>query len=116
MDIKKLIEEVEKELQNEDWKTARPGYSSKEAKTIMSQSMKEYAKILRKAQYDIIKDWMRKAKSGVIDYFDISRGVNTGDVTRGYPYEIKFLASMLHKDKVIDRFRTYFGGHKGKKR
>ena len=92
------------------------GYSSKEAKTVVEQGIEDYAKILRKAQYQIIKDWMRKAKSGVIDYFDISRGVRGGDVTRAYQYEVDFLAEMLHKTKIIDRFRKYFGGRKGKKR
>ena len=114
MDIKKLIEEVEKELQNEDWKTARPGYSSKEAKTVMDSSIKDYAKILRNAQYDIIKDWMRKAKAGVIDYFDLVRGLTTGDISRAHPYEVEFLHKVLLRDKIVQRFRSYFGGKKGK--
>ena len=33
-------------------------------------------------------------------------------VTMGYPYEIDFLMSVLTKDKIIDRFRKYFGGKK----
>jgi len=94
-------------------KSFGPGYSSKEAKTIMNKSMIEYAKILRKAQYKIIKDWMSKAKAGAVDYFDIVKGVKTGDVKRAYPYEIYFLADILNKEKIIDRFRSYFGGKKG---
>jgi hypothetical protein len=46
----------------------------------------------------------------------IRRWVATGDVSRAHPYETKFLQSVLEKDKVIDRFRKYFGGKKGKKR
>ena len=92
------------------------GYSSKEAKTVVEQGIEEYAKILRKAQYQIIKDWMRKAKAGVIDYFDLVRGLSTGDVARAHPYEVNFFRKMLEKDKIIDRFRSYFGGKKGKSR
>ena len=111
-DLMRIVKEEYKSVLKEDWKSDRPGYSSKEAKTIMDKSMKDYAKILRKAQYQIIKDWMAKAKAGALDYFDISRGVNSGDVTRAYPYEVEFLADILHKDKIIDRFRKYFKGKK----
>tara|TARA_Y100000593_G_scaffold20120_1_gene40319 strand:- start:257 stop:727 length:471 start_codon:yes stop_codon:yes gene_type:complete len=107
---------IYKENVTEDWASANPKWSSKEAKIIMDQSVREYAKVLRKAQYKIVKDWMRKAKSGVLDYFDISKGIRTGDVSRAYQYETDFLADMLQKDKIIDRFRKYFGGRKGKKR
>ena len=92
------------------------GYSSKEAKTVVEQGIEEYAKILRKAQYKIIKDWMSKAKSGVIDFYDINRGVKTSSVGRAYPYEADFLRNVLLKDKIINRFKKYFGGRKGKKR
>ena len=92
------------------------GYSSKEAKTIVEQSIEEYAKILRKAQHKIIKDWMSKAKSGVIDYFDLVRGIKVNSVQRTYPYEADFLRDVLRKTKIIDRFRKYFGGRNGKKR
>jgi hypothetical protein len=109
--LKEMIKEV-----LEEGMAPGLGYSSKEAKTIMDQSVREYAKILRKAQYNIIKDWMSKAKSGVIDYFDISRGITGGDVTRAYKYEVDFLAEMLQKENIINRFRKYFGGRKGKKR
>ena len=113
MDIKKLIEEVEKELQNED---SGPVYSSREAKTIIEDSIDEYAKVLRKAQYKVIKDWMSKAKAGVLDYFDIMRGIKTNSVQRTHPYEAEFLVNVLRKDKIIDRFRSYFGGKKAKDR
>ena len=63
---KKRLKEIIKEELNEDWKSS-PGYSSKEAKTIMDKSVREYAGILRKAEH-----------------------------------------------KIIDRFRSYFGGKKGK--
>jgi len=106
--IKEIIKE---ELVREDWKDA-PGYSSKEAGKIMDQSLREYAKILRKAEYKVIKDWMNKAKAGVLDFFDISRGLKTGDVKRAHPYEVDFLRDILRRNKIIDRFRSYTGGRK----
>ena len=97
-------------------KTFYQKFSSPEAKTIIDGSLKKYSKILRKAQYEIIKDWMKAAKAGVIDYFDLIRGFNTGDVRRAHPNEVEFLNSILAKDKIVNRFRSYFGGKKGKKR
>ena len=105
-----------KEVLEEDTMAPGAGYSSKEAKTVVEQGIEDYAKILRKAQYKIIKDWMSKAKAGVIDFYDINRGVKTNSVQRTYPYEADFLRSVLNKDKIMDRFRKYFGGRKGKKR
>ena len=75
-----------------------------------------YSKELRKLQYKVIKDWMTKAKAGVIDFFDLVRGFQKGDMSRAHPYEVRFLQSVLTRDKIIDRFRKYFGGKKGKKR
>ena len=111
---KRLKEIIREELQNEDWATQLQPYSSKEAKKVMDSSLRNYAKDLRKLQHRVIKDWMSKAKAGVIDYFDIVRGLQTGDASRAKPYEVKFLQSVLQKDKIIDRFRKYFGGKKGK--
>ena len=91
-----------------------PGYSSGEAKTVVDGALKQYSKDLKKLQYRVIKDWMTKAKAGVIDYFDLVRGFQTGDAKRANPYEVDFLMSVLSKDKIIDRFRKYFGGKKGK--
>ena len=42
------------------------GFSSKEAKSAIDKGVKDYSTLLRKAQYKIIKDWMSKAKSGVL--------------------------------------------------
>ena len=92
------------------------GFSSKEAKTVVEKGLEDYAKILRKAQFKVIKDWMTKAKAGVIDYFDLMRGITANQVQRTYPYEADFLRSVLIKDKIIDRFRSYFGGRKGMRR
>ena len=92
------------------------GFSSKEAKSVIDKGVKDYSTLLRKAQYKIIKDWMSKAKSGVVDYFDLVRGLQTGDAQRAHPYETDFLMKVLEKDKIIDRFRKYFGGKKGKTR
>ena len=92
------------------------GYSSPEAKKIVDGALIQYSKQLRKLQYQVIKDWMTKAKGGVIDFFDISRGLQIGDVSRAHPYETEFLHKVLTRDKIIDRFRKYFGGKKGKPR
>ena len=93
-----------------------PAFSSKEAKNVVDGALRDYSKDLKKLQYRVIKDWMSKAKSGVIDYFDLVRGFKMGDAKRANPYEVEFLMSVLTKDKIIDRFRKYFGGRKGKKR
>ena len=90
------------------------GYSSKEAKNVIDKELKLWAKDLRKVQYRVIKSWMSKAKSGVLDYFDLVRGLETGDIARAKPFETRFLKAMLDRDKIIDRFRKYFGGKKSK--
>tara|TARA_Y100000004_G_scaffold190416_1_gene247516 strand:+ start:62 stop:661 length:600 start_codon:yes stop_codon:yes gene_type:complete len=108
-----LIKKKEEKL-DETWDSPQP-YSSKEAKIVIDNALKNYAKELRKVQYKVIKDWMSKAKSGVIDYFDLQRGLTTGDVKRAHPYETEFLHKVLTKDKIINRFRKYFGGKKGKR-
>ena len=88
-------------------------FSSKEAKNVVDGALRNYAKDLRKVQGRVVKDWMSKAKTGVIDFFDIQRGLRYGDITRAHPYETEFLQKVLTKDKIIDRFRKYFGGKKG---
>ena len=74
------------------------------------------AQVLRKGQHRVIKTWMQGAKSGQIDFFDIIRGLKTGDIKRAHPYEVNFLVSLLTRDKIINRFRSYFKGKKGKPR
>ena len=91
------------------------GYSSKEAKDVIDDGLKSWAKDLRKVQGRVVKDWMSAAKSGVVDYFDLVRGLKTGDIRRAHPYETDFLFGLLNKDKIVDRFRRYFGGNKGKR-
>ncbi len=91
-------------------------FSSKEARSIIDGELRNWAKQLRKFEGKVVKDWMSAAKSGQIDFFDIIRGLKTGDVSRAHPYETDFLVSLLTKDKIIDRFRSYFNGKKGKKR
>ena len=113
---KSQLKEIIKEILEEDAMAPGAGYSSKEAKTIVERGIEDYAKVLRKAQYKIIKDWMSKAKSGVIDYFDLVRGIKANSVQRTHPYEADFLRGVLNRDKIMDRFRKYFGGRKGKKR
>jgi len=103
-----------KEGLDESWDSPQ-AYSSKEAKSVIDGAIRNYAKDLRKLQYRVVKDWMSKAKGGVIDFFDIQRGLTTGDISKAHPYETKFLQSVLTKDKIVDRFRKYFGGKKGKK-
>ena len=90
------------------------GFSSKEAKNVIDKELKMWAKDLRKVQYRVIKSWMSKAKAGVIDYFDLVRGMQTGDIARAKPFETKFLMAILNRDKIMDRFRKYYGGKKGK--
>ena len=43
-----------------------PTFSSKEAKTIIDSSIRQYATLLRKAEAKIIKDWLTKAKNMTI--------------------------------------------------
>ena len=95
-------------------KTFHQKFSSPEAKSIIDGQLKMMAKDLRKVQNRVIKTWMQGAKSGAIDFFDIIRGLKTGDVSRAHPYEVDFLVNVLTKDKIIDRFRSYFKGKKGK--
>ena len=90
------------------------GFSSREAKNVIDKELKLWAKDLRKVQYRVIKSWMSKAKAGVIDYFDLVRGLDTGDIARAHPYETKFFKALIDKDKIMNRFRSYFGGKKGK--
>ena len=92
-----------------------PPHSSKEAKKVVDDALRSYSKELRKLQGKVVKDWMSKAKSGVIDFFDLIRGFQHGDSRRAYPYETDFLMSVLTKDKIINRFRKYFGGSKAMK-
>ena len=113
--LKDLIKEEIKEELDEDWKSG-PGYSSKEAKIVVDGALRNYSKDLKKLQYRVIKDWMSKAKSGVIDYFDLVRGLETGDIARAHPYETRFFKAILDRDKIMNRFRKYFGGMKGKQR
>ena len=89
-----------------------PPFSSPEAKKVVDDALRSYSKDLRKLQGRVVKDWMSKAKSGVIDFFDLVRGFQTGDMSRAYPYETEFLQKVLTKDKIVDRFRKYFGGKK----
>ena len=91
-------------------------YSSSEAKKVVEGRLKEYVQQLRKLEGKLVKDWMQGAKSGAIDFFDLMRGFNTGDVRRGHKYEIDFLSGLLERDKIQDRFRSYFKGRKGKRR
>ena len=90
------------------------GYSSKEAKNVVDNGLKNWAKDLRKVQGRVVKDWLSGAKRGQIDFFDIVRGLRTGDIRRAHPYETDFLAKLLSRDKISNRFRSYFKGKKGK--
>ena len=89
-----------------------PPFSSKEAKMVVDDALRQYSKELRKLQGRVVKDWMTKAKAGVIYFFDLVRGFQLGDTTKAHPYEVEFLQKVLTKDKIVDRFRKYFGGKK----
>ena len=99
----------------ESYMDTPPPFSSKEAKKVVDDVLRNYSKDLKKLQGRVVKDWMTKAKAGVIDFFDLIRGFQHGDSRRAYPYETDFLMSVLTKDKIIDRFRKYFGGSKAMK-
>ena len=90
------------------------GFSNKEARNIIDGNLKNWVKSLRKVEHQVIKDWMKGAKSGSIDFFDIIRGLKTGDARRAHPYEVDFLTKLLSRNRIIDRFRSYFKGKKGK--
>ena len=89
-------------------------FSTGEARKIIDGQLKQMAQDLRKVQGRVVRAWMDGAKSGQIDFFDIIRGLKTGDIKRAHPYEVNFLVSLLTRDKIIDRFRSYFKGKKGK--
>ena len=91
-------------------------YSSPEAKKIVEGRLADYVQQLRKLEGKLVKDWMSAAKSGAIDFFDLIRGFNVGDVRRAHKYEIQFLDGLISRDKIQDRFRSYFKGRKGKRR
>jgi CRISPR/Cas system CSM-associated protein Csm2 small subunit len=114
-DTEKHYKRVQKLKEGFGGVTSPPPFSSPEAKKVVDDALKKYSKELRKLQGKVVKDWMDKAKSGVIDFFDLVRGFQSGNVRRSYPYETEFLMSVLTKDKIIDRFRKYFGGTKAMK-
>jgi len=109
--IKKVVKE-DKIMEGFGGVSSPPPFSSKEAKIVVDDALRQYSKELRKLQGKVVKDWMTKAKAGVIDFFDLVRGFQKGDLQRAYPYEVEFLQSVLTKDKIVDRFRKYFGGKK----
>ena len=117
--LKEIIKEELEEASSSQFggmKTFYNSYSSLEAKKVVEGRLAEYVKQLRKLEGKLIKDWMSAAKSGTIDFFDLVRGFNVGDVKRGHQYEIKFLDGLLTRDKIQNRFRSYFEGRKGKPR
>ena len=111
-DTEKHYKRVQKLKEGFGGVTSPPPFSSPEAKKVVDDALRKYSKDLRKLQGRVVKDWMSKAKGGVIDFFDLVRGFQSGDMSRAYPYEVEFLQSVLTKDKIVDRFRKYFGGKK----
>ena len=110
--IKTLIRETIEEELSEDWRTEKNAWSSPEAKEIVDDALRLWSKDLKQVKYRVVKDWMEKAKAGVIDFFDIEKGLTRGDASRAHPKEIELLHDLLVRDKIIDRFRSYFGGKK----
>ena len=106
-----VLEALDKEL-SEDWRTEKEKWSSEEARQIMDDSLRMWSKDLKQVKFRVVKDWMTAAKAGVLDFFDIEKGLSTGDVSRAHPKEIELLHDLLIRDKIIDRFRSYFGGKK----
>ena len=111
-EIKSLIRETIEEELSEDWRTEKNAWSSPEAKEIVDDALRLWSKDLKQVKYRVVKDWMEKAKAGVIDFFDIEKGLTRGDASRAHPKEIELLHDLLVRDKIIDRFRKYFGGKK----
>lgn len=107
--IRKVVKEGKL---NEDWRTEKNAWSSKEAKKIMDDSLRLWSKDLKQVKHRVVKDWMSKAKAGVLDFFDIEKGMTQGDVSRAHPKEVELLHNLLTRDKIMDRFRSYFGGKK----
>jgi len=91
-------------------------FSSNEAKKIVDGQLKNMVQDIRKVEGRVIKTWMTAAKAGKIDFFDIIRGLKTGDVRRAHTFEMDFFVKLLTRNKIVDRFRSYFKGKKGKKR
>jgi len=111
--LREMIREELKEDFGSEY-THLPTFSSKEAKTVVDNGLRMWAKELRKVEHKVIKDWMSKAKAGAIDYFDLVRGLQRGDASRAYPEETTFFKALLDRNKIMNRFRSYFGGKKGK--
>ena len=69
-------------------------FSTSEARKIIDGQLKQMAQDLRKVQGRVVRAWMDGAKSGALDFFDIIRGLKTGDIKRAHPYEVNFLVSL----------------------
>ena len=110
--LKDLVREIIEEELSEDWRTEKEKWSSPEARQIMDDSLRMWSKDLKQVKFRVIKDWMTAAKAGVLDFFDIEKGLSTGDASRAHPKEVELLHDLLIRDKIIDRFRSYFGGKK----
>tara|TARA_Y100001963_G_scaffold9271_1_gene11921 strand:+ start:270 stop:1127 length:858 start_codon:yes stop_codon:yes gene_type:complete len=110
--IRTNLKKKEKNELKEDWRTEKNAWSSKEAKGIMDDSLRLWSKDLKQVKGRVVKDWMTKAKAGVLDFFDIEKGMTQGDVSRAHPKEVELLHNLLTRDKIMDRFRSYFGGKK----
>tara|TARA_Y100000593_G_scaffold51140_1_gene96183 strand:+ start:4750 stop:5133 length:384 start_codon:yes stop_codon:yes gene_type:complete len=110
--LKDLVREIIEEELSEDWRTEKEKWSSPEARQIMDDSLRMWSKDLKQVKFRVIKDWMTAAKAGVLDFFDIEKGLSTGDASRAHPKEVELLHDLLLRDKIIDRFRSYFGGKK----
>ena len=112
---KKELRNMIREVIQEDWRSDKHPWSSKEAKSIMDDSLRTWSKDFKQIKHRVVTDWMKAAKSGVMDFFDIEKGLSTGDVSRAHPKEVELLHDLLLRDKIIDRFRSYFGGKKAMK-
>ena len=66
-----FIKKINEEKLNEGFGgvSSPPPFSSKEAKVVVDDALRQYSKELRKLQGKVVKDWMTKAKAGVIDFF-----------------------------------------------
>jgi hypothetical protein len=80
-------------------------WSSPEAKTQVDNDVKTMSKVLGKASQGVIKIMISGVKSGKYDAMDLSKGIETGDISRMHFGEADFLLSLW--TKMREKFRKY---------
>tara|TARA_Y100000310_G_scaffold41105_1_gene38540 strand:- start:386 stop:718 length:333 start_codon:yes stop_codon:yes gene_type:complete len=96
--LREIIREEIQKLNEMSW-------SSPEAKTQVDSDVKTMSKVLGKASQSVIKIMMSGVKGGKYDAMDLSRGIETGDISRMHFGEADFLKSLW--TKMREKFRKY---------